>query len=127
MGVMDNNNLGWEPEATILSGHDFGPKLASPPGWIKKRSWTSGFSGGMGKRMVRLVPATGKRKKRWTTPTQAIRGMWGKRAAKVLEEPFIGDSSLVGKPFLGDSLVGKPFSSSDLNCFYPWCQNWETM
>ena len=67
-------------------------------------------------------------KRQW----QAIRGMWGKRAAKVLEEPFIGDSSLVGKPFvadslvrkpfIGDSLVGKPFTFSDLNCFYPWCQ-----
>ena len=99
--------------------------------------------------ILRWVPIT-PYKRQW----QAIRGMWGKRAAKVLEEPFIGDSSLVGKPFiadslvrkpfLGDSLVGKPFSFSDLNCFYPWCQvisfahilfftqlisrqNWETM
>ena len=28
--------------------------------------------GGMGKRMVRLVPGGGKRKKRWSTPTQVL-------------------------------------------------------
>ena len=47
-------------------------------------------------------------KRQW----QAIRGMWGKRAAaKVLEE----------EPFT-DSLVGKPFTFTDLSCVYPWCQ-----
>ena len=56
-------------------------------------------------------------KRQW----QAIRGMWGKRATKVMAEPFIGDS-LSRKPLIGESLVGKPFTFSDLACFYPWCQ-----
>ena len=42
--VMDNNNnLGWAPDVLGLAGQHF---LAPPaPGWIEKRSWTSGFSG----------------------------------------------------------------------------------
>ena len=39
-----------------------------------------------------------------------------------MEGPFVGDSSLARKPLIGDSLVGKPFTFSDLACFYPWCQ-----
>ena len=42
--VMDNNNnLGWAPNVLGLAGQHF---LAPPaPGWVEKRSWTSGFSG----------------------------------------------------------------------------------
>ena len=40
--VMDNNNnLGWAPEVLGLGGQHF----FAPPGWVDKRSWTSGFSG----------------------------------------------------------------------------------
>merc|ERR1712130_129328 len=114
MVLDNNNNLGWGPEVLGLAGQNFGPKLAAaPPGWFDKRSWTSGFSGGMGKRVAVLEPAV-KRKKRWTT--QAIRGMWGKRATKEMAEPS----------FMEDSLVGKPFAFTDLACFYPWCQTWPT-
>ena len=42
--VMDNNNnLGWAPDVLGLAGQHF--LAPSAPGWIEKRSWTSGFSG----------------------------------------------------------------------------------
>ena len=54
---------------------------------------------------------------------QAIRGMWGKRAAEALSQPLAMDSlsrglwgkravakSMMSEPFNADSLVGNPFA-----------------
>merc|ERR1712004_547217 len=144
--VMDNNNNmenninnimdNWPRDDSFFGGQNLDFKLTGAiPGSVDKKSWASGFSG-MGKRLFRVVPVRGIRKKRWAN--QAIRGMWGKRAAaEALSHPLAMDSlsrglwgkragakSMMSEPFNANSLVGNPFAfTADLTCFYPWCQN----
>ena len=92
--VMDNNNNmenninnimdNWPRDDSFFGGQNLDFKLTRAiPGPVDKRSWASGFSGryfqllnhkdlglklfegGMGKRLFRVVPAKGIRKKRW--------------------------------------------------------------
>ena len=77
--IMDN----WPRDGSFFGGQNLDFKLTGAiPGSVDKKSWASGFSGryfqshhidlgfklfegGMGKRLFRVVPARGFRKKRW--------------------------------------------------------------
>ena len=76
--VMDN----WPRDDSFFGGQNLDFKLTGAiPGSVDKKSWASGFTGqyfqshhkdlgclkgGMGKRLFRVVPAKGIRKKQWT-------------------------------------------------------------